>query len=271
MTPNVIYMMNLCISDLVFIMMLPIKILETIETQWILPAVFCPVYNLLHFSTLYASTTFLTAISAGRYLSVAFPIKYQLRKKPKYSCWICAILWLLVVVHVTLVFLLENIVITSNNSTGITYFISTMGNSSVCYDNFTEQQLDLLAPVRLEISIVLFFLPLILTAFCYLRCIRILIRTKLSERKKKRAIALAMSTLATFVMCFAPYNISHVVGFVLHQNLWWRKLALLCTTCNAFLDPFIFFFLSSTMERTFHQCWQLLRRKWEAFKQKLIH
>ncbi|XP_063797744.1 free fatty acid receptor 2-like [Pseudophryne corroboree] len=264
LTPNLIYMINLCLSDLVFIMFLPIKITETFLSDWTLPEILCPLYNLIHFGTIYASVLFLTAVSVGRYLSVAFPIKYRIYKKPKYSFLICVVLWMIVLGHVAFVFVLE----TSQNGYLQTFLVQD-GQKVVCYENFTDKQLTWVAPARLEMSIVLFFLPLAITVFCYTRCIQILMRCCMHVKHKKRAIRVAITTLTVFIVCFAPYNISHVVGFVKNEHVSWRKVALLPSTCNAFLDPLIFYCLSSSVDQGFYKAWKSLQKTYSMSKRKL--
>ncbi|XP_075697009.1 free fatty acid receptor 2-like [Rhinoderma darwinii] len=263
LTPNLIYMMNLCVSDLVFIVFLPIKITETFLHSWTLPEILCPLFNFIHFSTIYASVCFLAAVSVGRYLSVAFPIKYKIYKKPKYSFLICLCLWAIVFVHVAFVFFLE-----TSQKGNLEMFLSQEDDKVVCYENFTTEQLALIVPARLELSIVLFFLPLAITIFCYTRCIQILMRCCMHVKHKKKAIRVAVTTLTVFVVCFAPYNISHVVGFAEQKSVSWRKTALLPSTCNAFLDPLIFYFLSTSVDQGFYQAWKSLQRKYSISKRK---
>ncbi|XP_056399870.1 free fatty acid receptor 2-like [Hyla sarda] len=265
LTPNHIYMINLCVSDLVFIVFLPIKIIETFLHSWTLPGILCPLFNFVHFSTIYASICFLTAVSVGRYLSVAFPIKYKIYKKPRYSFLICICLWAIVFAHVSFVFLLE----TSQNGF-LQLFLSKIDDDKVvCYENFTETQLKMIVPARLELSIVLFFFPLAITIFCYTRCIQILMRSCMHAKHKKRAIRVAVTTLTVFVVCFTPYNISHVVGFVEQSSVSWRKVALLPGTCNAFLDPLVFYFLSTSVDKGFYQAWKSLQQRYSISKRKL--
>ncbi|XP_053307516.1 free fatty acid receptor 3-like [Spea bombifrons] len=264
LTPNLIYMINLCVSDLLFIMVLPIKIIETFLSAWTLPAILCPLFNFFHFSTIYASACFLTAVSVGRYLSAAFPIKYKIYKKPKYSFIICITLWAIVIFHVAFVFLIET---TQHGS--LEFFLRHHDSKMTCYGNFTAAQLNLIVPVRLEMSVVLFFLPLSLTTFCYVSCIRIFMRSYMHVKHKKRAIRVAITTLTIFIVCFGPYNISHVVGYINHESVSWRDEALLTSTCNAFLDPLIFYFLSYPMDQGFYQLWKTLKFKYSISKRKL--
>ncbi|XP_018080389.1 free fatty acid receptor 2 [Xenopus laevis] len=263
LTPNLIYMINLCVSDLVFIMVLPIKITEIFSSTWTLPQILCPLYNLIHYSTIYASVCFLSAVSVGRYLSIAFPIKYNIYKKPRYSCLICVILWAIVIFHMAFVFLVE-----TSKSGSIALFLTNDDNTWLCYENFTSEQLALVVPVRFEISMVLYFFPLGITVFCYMSCIRILMRSRMHVNLKRKATRVAVTTLVVFIVCFAPYNISHVVGYVIHESVWWRKWALLPSTCNAFLDPLIFYFISSSADRGFYHIWKSLQLKYSVSRRR---
>uniref|UniRef100_A0A8C8AI20 G-protein coupled receptors family 1 profile domain-containing protein n=1 Tax=Otus sunia TaxID=257818 RepID=A0A8C8AI20_9STRI len=66
---------------------------------------------------------------------------------------------------------------------------------------------------------------------------------------KQRAIGLAVATLVNFGVCFAPYNVSHVVGFVEKRSPDWRVYTLVLTSLNAALDPVVFYFSSTTVQK----------------------
>ncbi|XP_054854876.1 free fatty acid receptor 1-like [Eublepharis macularius] len=261
LTPNLIYMINLCLSDLVFILFLPLKMLEMGPVEWPMPSFVCPLYNLIHFGTIYTSACFLTAVGVGRYLGAVYPIHYQVYKKPCYSCLISLGIWCLVGSHGLLIFALE----TARDANSTLF----AGNDTSCYSEFSPDQMVFLAPVRLELSLVLFFLPLAITCFCYISCIRVLVGSHLHERKKRRAVRVAVATLMVFIFCFGPYNISHVAGFILRMDLWWRTVALLPSACNAFLDPLIFYFLSSAVDDGVTQVWLSLRQKYSSIRLKI--
>nr|XP_006110327.1 free fatty acid receptor 3-like [Pelodiscus sinensis] len=300
LTPNLIYMINLCVSDLAFILLLPLKILEVIWPDWSPPSFLCPFNSMVHFGTLYTSACFLTAVSAGRYLSAAFPLHYRRCKKPLYSCLVCVAIWCLVSFHAVsagrylsaafplhyrrckkplysclvcvaiwcLVSFHGALLAILENSLGANATLFT-GNGSACYQEFSPEQLALLAPVRLELSVALFFLPLVITAFCYAGCIHVLMKSHLHQQKKRRAVRLAVATLSIFVLCFGPYNVSHVVGYARGENLWWRKVAMLPGACNAFLDPLIFYFLSSTKDHSPAWVWRSVGQRCSSFWQKM--
>ncbi|XP_077192496.1 free fatty acid receptor 2-like [Paroedura picta] len=241
-TPNCVLLLNLTLSDLCFLAFLLFRVAEASAGHWPLPSVLCPLSGLFYFSTIYSSTLFLTAVSVERYLGVAYPIHYKLRRRSTYAAVASLGLWACSFGHCSIVLITEFHQSNRSMSSG----------DDVCYDNFTEGQLKLLLPARLELGIVLFLVPSLITSFCYCSFMRIVISSPhISRGKKQRAVGLVAATLAVFIICFSPYNISHFVGFVQWESPQWRDEALLLSTFNASLDPIIFYFSSSAVQ---HSC-----------------
>lgn len=238
-TPNVVYALNLCLANLGLVVWLPVKALETILQSWRLPPPVCPVYSFFLYSSLYSSCLFITAVTVGRYLSIAFPIIYKRYRHARLSFYICITLWVVVMLHLSVGLVAER----------GGYFISLKDDELACYDHFNASQLEVLLPLRLEMAIVLFLLPLIVTSFCTLRCVTLVWRSKLPPMGKRRVLAVALSTLTVFIVCYAPYNASHVVGFVQGTNVEWRSLAMLTSSCNVFLEPMVMLMLSPASSR----------------------
>ncbi|KAK1880478.1 Free fatty acid receptor 3 [Dissostichus eleginoides] len=200
-TPNVVYALNLCLANLALVVWLPVKALETLLQNWMLPAPVCPIYSFF-----------------------LFP-----RCMPAACSSPC----------VALV------------AEGGPNFVSIKGDTLECYGNFNDTQLAVLLPLRLEMAIVLFILPLIVTSFCTLRCVTLVWRSNLRPMGKRRVLTVALSTLAVFVVCYAPYNASHIVGFVQHANVQWRMYAMLTSSFNVFLEPVVMMMLSPASSRGF--------------------
>ncbi|XP_063800052.1 free fatty acid receptor 2-like [Pseudophryne corroboree] len=240
-TPVDIFLLNLTISDLLLLSFLPLKMIEAASGMiWNMAEGLCASTGFFYYSSIYISTLFLTAVSLERYLGVAFPIKYKIHRKPKYAVFLSIIFWLVACANCSIVYVIQYKV--PNNST----------KQNKCYDDFSELQLYYLLPVRLELGVVLFFIPSIITLFCYINFIRILMSLpNIQKRRKHRAIGLAIATLANFCICFVPYNISHIVGFIQKKSPDWRVYALLFSTFNATLDPVIFYFTSTAVQNTF--------------------
>lgn len=233
-TPNVVYAINLCMSNLALVAWMPVKVAETILQIWTLPELLCPVYNFFLFASLYGSGLLLTAVAVGRYLSIAFPISYKLYRRARTSCLVSALLWAVVLLHLGLALVAEE----------GAYFISVQRNTSKCYENFTKDQLEVLGPLRLEMALLLFLVPLLLSAFCTIRCLALVRRSCLPSGSKRRVLAMELSALFVFVVCYAPYNVSHVVGFAKGENVMWRSEAIISSSCNVFLEPVVMLMLS---------------------------
>lgn len=234
--PTDILLLNLTVSDLLFLIILPLKMHEAAsDMKWTLPEFLCSITSFTFFSTIYTSSLLLMAVSVVRYIAVAFPIAYHQLHRPVYAIVISAVIWLISTAHCSITFITQHHPSLSSN------------NSQVCYENFTEKQLNVLLPVRLEFFFVLCLLPLLICVFCYLRCIWILYsRPRISQMQKQKAIGMALGTLAVFLICVLPYNASHLLGYFQGESPKWRYYTLLLSTFNTCIDPIIFYFSSST-------------------------
>lgn len=236
-TPTDILLLNLTISDLLFLLFLPLKMYEAAsEMQWFLPGYLCPVTTFVFFSTIYTSSVLLMAVSVDRYLCVAFPVQYKVRRKPLYAVVCSGFIWITTSTHLCFVYIVDHL---------------TKGENHVqdCYNNFTQSQLDVVLPMRLELCLVLYVLPLLVCTFCYTRFILVLQRTSsLNNGKRRRAVGMAVGTLLVFVICFLPYNITHIQGFIIQADVTWRSEALLLTTVNTIFDPITFYFSSAAFQ-----------------------
>lgn len=96
-------------------------------------------------------------------------------------------------------------------------------NETSCYENFSQEQLRILLPIRLELCLLLFFLPMVVTTFCYWRFVWIMSPAHMGAQKRHRAMGLAIVSLLNFLLCFGPYNISHLVGFHMKASPKWRR------------------------------------------------
>ncbi|KAM4600439.1 free fatty acid receptor 2-like [Polymixia lowei] len=233
-----ILLLNLTVSDLLFLIVLPLKMHEAASDMlWHLPDFLCSITSFTFFSTIYTSSLLLMAVSVVRYIGVAYPVTYRQLQKPVYAVVASAVIWLISAAHCSIVF--------------ITQYYRPQKNTTVCYEQFTEEQLVILLPVRFESFIVLCLIPLLVCVFCYLGCIWILYtRPRISQIQKRKAIGMAMGTLAVFLVCVLPFNVSHVVGYFQGESPTWRYYTLLLSTLNTCLDPIIFYFSSSTFRIT---------------------
>uniref|UniRef100_A0A8C1JPL9 Si:ch73-90p23.1 n=1 Tax=Cyprinus carpio TaxID=7962 RepID=A0A8C1JPL9_CYPCA len=261
-TPMDVLLLSLTISDLLFLFFLPFRMVEAANMKWTLPYFLCPLSGFIFYSTIYNSTFHLTAISVERYLGVAFPIKYKLKRNSRNAVIASVIFWVISMAHCSIVYIMQYHDHMNPNFTD-------PSKRNTCYEEFSEEQLKILLPVRLELFAVLFVTPFLICCFCYIKFIHILSNLpNINAKKRYRAIGMALGTLLVFIICFMPYNVSHVVGYVGNYSPDWRVFALLTSTFNACLDPFIFYFSSSALRGTFKNVFQELSRSIINFEMK---
>lgn len=255
-----VLLLNLTISDLIFLAFLPFKMKEAADDMaWLLPYPLCPFTGFLFYVTIYNSTLLLTAVSVERYLGVAFPLRYSMWRRPRYAVLASIMFWLVTMLNLSFVYIIPYVQWNrGDNGTAE----GSAPPPSTCYLDFTEDELDILVRLRLELFIVLFCIPFLICCFCYVNFILILSRLpNISRRRRLRAIGLALGTLIVFTVCFGPYNASHVVGYARLQSEKWRNVALLSSTFNACLDPFIFYFSSPAVRSMLNHCFRNIMAK----------
>ncbi|XP_051527660.1 free fatty acid receptor 3 [Myxocyprinus asiaticus] len=268
--PMTFFMLNLAVSDLIFLTFLPVKMKEAADNMvWNMPYSLCHFNLFMFFLPIYSSSLFLAAISAERYVCVTFPVKYKSPRRITYTILICVFIWVLVIV--TTVFAYKAAYTDSDEVDNTTNQGPLVTEPQQCFFNFTGKQLKDLLKMRLVAVVLFFCAPLIICCFCYISVIRILSKLPLIRRcRRLRAIGLALGTLLVFAICFAPFSVSHLVGYVRQENPKWRMKALMLSTLNACFDPIIFFCISSEMRMAIKDCMKGIFRFYTYIKRFLL-
>lgn len=90
------FMLNLCVSDLLFLLSLPLwAVYYSQGYNWPFGWVACKVCGALLNLNLYASIFFITSMSVDRYLAIVHPLRSQSARDPKRARLTCILVWLL--------------------------------------------------------------------------------------------------------------------------------------------------------------------------------
>ncbi|CAL8346620.1 unnamed protein product [Lota lota] len=243
----VIYMLNLAIADLLFVLVLPLKIAYHYQgNNWVFGSFLCRAVTAAFYCNMYCSVLLMTCISVDRFLAVVYPMDALTWRSPRTAYASCAAMWLLALGGVTPLLLSEQSI-----------HLPDLGITT-CHDvQDVEQLRSYYLPFFPIYASLFFFLPLVLTTVCYLRIVQVLAAAKVDNRSgRSRAVMMAMAVLVVFVACFAPSNVLMMVHYVqLARNAaidtsYQAYIISMCVgTLNCCLDPLIYYFGSSQCQR----------------------
>ncbi|XP_026870884.2 proteinase-activated receptor 1 [Electrophorus electricus] len=243
--PAAIYMLNLACADLLFVLLLPFRIAYHYNgNNWIYGAGMCRVVTSAFYCNMYCSVLLMMCISLDRFMAVVYPMDSLTWRSASTASAVCAAMWVLSVGGV--------IPLLASEQTIRLPDLDIITCHDVLDIEFRAYYLYFF-PI---FSSVFFFIPLIFTTFCYVRIIQALCAANVENRAKKtRAVFMAATVFAVFVICFTPTNIillSHYVRFA-HKHNEASYAAYLVSMCigsiSCCLDPLIYYFGSSQCQK----------------------
>uniref|UniRef100_M3XJ21 G-protein coupled receptors family 1 profile domain-containing protein n=1 Tax=Latimeria chalumnae TaxID=7897 RepID=M3XJ21_LATCH len=240
--PAVIYMANLALADLLFIIWFPLKIAYHINgNNWIYGDGLCKVLVGFFYGNMYCSILFITCLSVQRYWVVVDPLS-QTKRKTGIAFGISIAIWIIVSLGTIPLYLVDQTVPRPNL------------NITTCHDVLPRDVLtNNLFSYFLSLAIGVFFFPAVLTTVVYVLMIRVLSSSVTEEhvgKQRRRAIKLIVVVLVLYLVCFAPSNILLVVHYSLikykaYSNVYAGYITVLClSSLNSCIDPFIYYFVS---------------------------
>ncbi|XP_075710998.1 proteinase-activated receptor 2 [Rhinoderma darwinii] len=240
--PAVIYMANLAMADLMFIIWVPLKISYHLNgNNWIYGEAMCKVLVGFFYGNMYCSILFITCLSVQRYWVIVNPISHT-RKNTKIAFIVSGAIWIIIVLSTIPLYLFDQ-----------TVFVSNL-NITTCHDVLP---LSVLATDMfryfISLAIGLFFFPVILMSVAYAFMIKTLndsITDEAIGKKRKRAIMLIVTVLVMCLVCFLPSNILLLVNYATIKenhvgNIYAFYITALCLSAlNSCIDPFVYYFVS---------------------------
>ncbi len=252
--PAVIYMSHLACVDLLFTLLLPLKIHYQLNaSDWVFGEAACRVLSAAYYCYMYCSILLMMCMSVDRLLAVVFPIASLTWRSARKATLICTLVWLLSLTGTVPLLSMSQTVKTEN--VGVT-----------CHDVLRRNDPTVVYYVYLFsiLSCLCFFLPLVITFVSYSAIIYALsaksdrlTTSSSSSDSRRRAVIMTIAVLIEFVVCFAPTN-----GILLYHCVHLANggdssyAAYLLTVClgssSVFLDPLLYYYGSS-------QCRQKIR------------
>ncbi|XP_026639068.1 cysteinyl leukotriene receptor 2 [Microtus ochrogaster] len=233
-----VFMLNLAISDFLFISTLPFRADYYLrESNWIFGDLTCRVMSYSLYVNMYTSIYFLTVLSVVRFLATVHPFQ-QLHVTSVKTAWIlCGIIWVFIMASSAM--LLKN---GSEKKNGII----------LCLEISPLKFKKLL--IMNHIALVAgFLLPFAILTICYLLIIRVLLKVEIPESglraSHRKALVTIIIAMVIFLLCFLPYHALrtlHLVtwkagacGDALHKA---TVITLALAATNSCFNPFLYYF-----------------------------
>ncbi|CAI9558283.1 unnamed protein product [Staurois parvus] len=193
-----IYLLNMAISDLLFVFSLPF-VVYAIKYEWEFGDAMCKILSAVYYIGFFSSIFFVIVLSVDRYLAivhVVFSLKFRtmhLGIIVTLSVWACSF-----------IFSLPHFIFHKQSiKDGFKY-------CSVSYSENQEVTMTLLS--YLQINLFGLIIPFAVLFFCYSRIIKNLQNSK--SRQKKYAVKLIFIIVAVFFLFWTPYNIVVFLKFL---------------------------------------------------------
>uniref|UniRef100_H3B5Y2 G-protein coupled receptors family 1 profile domain-containing protein n=2 Tax=Latimeria chalumnae TaxID=7897 RepID=H3B5Y2_LATCH len=206
-TDFMIYILNVAMADLVFLILQLLSIPTSLVDHWPYSQAFCQTNNFIRHLFYNASMLLVTAISAERCLTVYFPLWHHRRCSNRFSITVCAAVWAACAAISIPHFLQSKVMLREDNAT--TYCDGRMSLAGLVV---TDGVLPLLA-----------FLGV--ATFCNLAIV-----AKLQREPSLRAIRLyrvTVTMVTTFLLCWMPFQALHFAHAVMQSWLEPKKLVAL--------------------------------------------
>lgn len=252
-----ICLLNLAISDLLFVFTLPFYATFVQASRWIFGEFLCSFLATSHTVGFFSSILFMVVVSLDRYMSILHTFKTAKYRTLKTGIAVSIVVWIL--------------------SLGVSlpaFFFTKLNNASSELSCGPIRESHAWVYNILVSNVLGLLIPMLVMVACYSRIIPTLMKIK--TERKHRVVKVIMFIVVAFFVFWAPYNISLLLYFLKESNVISiscgletnLKLALTVTEAFAYthccLNPIIYAFVS---QRFMKRSAQLLK-SWTHFPPK---
>lgn len=246
--PAAIYMANLALSDILFVVWIPLKIAYHFKgNNWTYGEGLCKVLVGFFYGNMYCSILFITCLSVQRYWVIAHPLSEQ-RKNNRMATGVCIAIWIFIWLSTTPLYMYNQ-----------TAYISNL-NITTCHDvNIIHDIEDPFPDVKhaffyfMFMGGFVFLIPTLISIVAYTCLLNTLAGSTGDNsvgKNRNKAVVLIITVLVTFLICFIPSNIMLLIHITLLKNGMLNNgygfyITTLClSSLNSCLDPFIYYYVS---------------------------
>ncbi|OXB56955.1 hypothetical protein ASZ78_013582 [Callipepla squamata] len=249
----IIFLKNTVISDILMILTFPFKILSDAKlVPWVLRGFVCQVSQVVFYFTMYISILFLGLITIDRYQKATSPFRTSTTRSLLGAKILSMAIW-------------------------ISMFTLSLPNMILTNKKKTPRNVKKCALLKSEFGLVwheivnyicqlIFWVNLAVIVVCYILISKELYksyqRTRCTGKPSKKTVNLKVFIIiAVFFICFVPFHFTRI-PYTLSQTrnvfecsakntlFYLKESTLWLTSLNACLDPFIYFFLCKSFQKS---------------------
>ncbi|XP_075697054.1 lysophosphatidic acid receptor 6-like [Rhinoderma darwinii] len=237
-----IYFVNLSAVDSFFICLLPFRIYyHYTGNHWTFGDVACRITGALFYANIYLSIGFFTCICLDRYVAVVHPLMYMRLKCTRCSLILTVVIWIICSAIILPLILGGPL----NNA-------PDNGTRTSCFEEFSTSVWQYrLVPYNICALIFGFLVPFTVVGIVMPIIARRICRMK-SSIHRKVALRIIAFILVVCMVCFLPYNVSHLLHFIMRLGFIQdcafstriyklRRITLALVSLNSCLNPILYF------------------------------
>ncbi|XP_073468231.1 proteinase-activated receptor 1-like [Aquarana catesbeiana] len=245
--PGVVYLLNLAAADVLFVSILPFHIVYRFSgNNWLMGEGMCRIVTAMYLSNMCGSILLMTSISVDRFLALVYPVQSLPWRTVRRAWLVCCCIWVISMVSTVPILIRQ-----------LTRHFPDL-KITTCYDVldaelFERFHIYYIFPIYMALF---YFLPLIITTFCYIGIVRSLRAPSMKgAQKRSRAVLLSVVVLCVFVLCFGPANVIWFMHFLQVYNKSSNFLYIVyiisvsMSSVSCCLDPLIYYYASSQWQR----------------------
>ncbi|NWU85402.1 CCR8 protein, partial [Onychorhynchus coronatus] len=185
-----VYLLNLAISDLLFVFSLPFLVQYSIVSQWTFGNAMCKIISSAYFIGFYSSVFFVTIMSIDRYLAIVQSVYALKIRTAAHGVITSLVLWVIAILASIPDLIFYQEVNDNNQIKCIPHYPG--GNGWKTFSNF-------------EVNILGWLIPVGVLIFCYHSILKNL--QKCHTQNKYKAIKLVFTVVIVFFLFWTPINI----------------------------------------------------------------
>lgn len=247
------YMLNLIVSDTLFVLSLPFRTFYFINRDWPFGDTFCKISVALFYTNMYGSILFLTCISVDRFLAIVYPFASRTLRSKRNARIACCVVWIVLLSGgLPAGFLMDT---TSSND-----------GKKLCFEKFSNSQwASKVSKVVVFMETVGFLIPLMINFVCSTRVLQTLRHPERLNRggqlNKAKILRMILVHLLIFCFCFIPFNVNLVFYTLVRSQVITNctvesvvrtiyPIAFCIAVTNCCFDPVIYYFTSETIQNS---------------------